>query len=505
MSTAKVLKKISHKLSKPQLFPLYLSVILGSFLRFFNLTRNGLWYDETFSAVMIRRPLTEIINQAQFDVHPPFYYFILKWWSFIFGEGELALKSLSILFGVTLIIAIYVLAKKLFNQKIALIASFIITVAPFFIQYSQEVRMYTLGTFLAVVSTIYLWQAIYNQSKKRTFYYWIGYIVFSILAIYTQYFLILTLVAQGVGLILSYFFTTRALKQNLFKKWWQFGLSTIIIAVSYIPWLPILLTQMNQVKEDFWIPALTVKGVIRIFFVLIFGSIETYNFWLIIIPLLGILITLGFLFFKFIKKRSLKKNALIFITSYLFVPILIAILFSFDRSIFLDRYFIFAGVGIPIILGLIISYIKSKKVLLTGMIVIAIISIIIASTDVFGKISRQEGIRELTPKLNQKYDHSKKIIHSSSFTFFIFKYYNKDRFSVVFAGDKELNHYSGNALIKEGEVIKDLDDYLKNDDDFLMIDTWDFGDPDIPPIPNRFTEKEKHQFGKETLIYYERR
>ncbi|TES96047.1 hypothetical protein E3J85_01430 [Patescibacteria group bacterium] len=495
-------KQILKKLFTPQTFFLTFFIVLGGFLRFFNITKSGLWYDEAFSAVMVRNPLPEIIEKGVHDVHPPFYYFLLKLWTLILGESELALRGFSALFGMLLIIAVYFLVKNLFNRKVALISSFLITIAPFFIQYSQEVRMYTLGAFLAVMSTFYLWKALHNNQARLNLYYWIGYVVFTILAIYTHYFLIFTVIAQIAGVLLGLIVLPKKERTNLLKKWWHFGLSILFTAVFYLPWLPILLKQSNQVREDFWIPVISLFSVLRTFFVITIGSIETKTFLINTIPLILIVAIVIVLFKKF-KQKSTEKSAFILILSYLFVPIIIGILVSLYHSVFLDRYFIFAGVAVFIILGLFVNQIKNSKMLIGGMIIISIIAILLASTNVFGLDAPKKGMRELSAKLEEKHRSNEKIIHSSSFTFIPFKYYNENKEGIIITD--EIHHYSGNALIEKNDIIEDLKSYLGETKHLWIIDTVDFGDPPLPKVPSQFKQKEIYQFDNESLIYYERK
>ncbi|MFC1651681.1 glycosyltransferase family 39 protein [Patescibacteria group bacterium] len=495
-------KQIFQKFITPQSFFLTFFIALGGFLRFFNITKNGLWYDETFSAVMIRNPLTEIIQKGIYDVHPPFYYFILKIWTIIFGEGELALKGFSAFLGTLLIIAVYVLVKNLFNRRVALISSFLITVAPFFIQYSQETRMYMLGAVLATISTFYLWKALHNQEKKLNLYYWASYAIFTLLGLYTHYFLIFTVAAQVIGTILGIFSLPQKDRKNILKKWWQFGLSLLSVAILYLPWLPILFKQFNQVSNDFWIPIVSTISVLRTFFVITVGSIEIENLTLLSIPLV-IIIIISIILSKIYREKSLQKSALTFNLSYLFVPVILGIIISIKQSIFLDRYFIFSGVAIFILFGLLISKIKNNKILIGGMIITAILSIILVSTSIFGYDAPKEGVRELSLKLNEKYKPDEKIIHSSSFTFIPLKYYNEDKEGVITTD--EIHHYSGDALIEGSDVMTDIEEYIERDNHFWIIDTSDFGDPDLPQIPPQFTQKETYQFGRENLIYYERK
>src|SRR6185503_11318507 len=101
------------------------TLILGTLLRFYNNTAVALWHDEAFSALYIRYPFKEMMYRIGLDVHPPLYYWVLKAWTYIFGQSLLSLRSLSILFGVLTIYAGYLFVRKAFNNdRLAVVAAF---------------------------------------------------------------------------------------------------------------------------------------------------------------------------------------------------------------------------------------------------------------------------------------------------------------------------------------------------------------------------------------------
>src|SRR3990167_1194317 len=63
---------------------LFLIVLLGVALRAYQVTMRSLWFDEAFSWRLIQFPWVEMLTRASQDVHPPFYYILLKGWRYIF-------------------------------------------------------------------------------------------------------------------------------------------------------------------------------------------------------------------------------------------------------------------------------------------------------------------------------------------------------------------------------------------------------------------------------------
>src|SRR3989344_5314756 len=170
-----------------------LILLLGLLLRLYHNTSIALWHDEAFSALYIKYSWAEMMHRIALDVHPPLYYIILRFWAYIFGDGLVALRLLSIIFGILTIYAGYLLVRQIFkNETWALIAAMALALNPFQIQYSLEARMYTLGTFLALISCYLLVRAMETNNKKH----WVLYAVAIAAAVYTHYFLIFTVAAQ---------------------------------------------------------------------------------------------------------------------------------------------------------------------------------------------------------------------------------------------------------------------------------------------------------------------
>ena len=96
----------------------------------------------------------------------------------------------------------YLFVKKAFGStKVALLAALLLAINPFQIQYALEARMYTLGTFLLMLSCYLLLFVLENPKSK----YWIYYGISVAALAYTHYFLLFSIVAQGLFVLYYYF------------------------------------------------------------------------------------------------------------------------------------------------------------------------------------------------------------------------------------------------------------------------------------------------------------
>ena len=161
-----------HKalVARPRLDWLFVGLFLAVFvgLAFWNITAGSIWFDEAFSAYLIQYNFLDIARYTATDVHPPFYYWLLQLWSFVFGDTEIGLRSMSVFFGVVAATFAYLWVKRHFGRRAALIALALLVLSPLFIRYSQEARMYTLAAAIIFAATYVMSRALASGKRSTT-------------------------------------------------------------------------------------------------------------------------------------------------------------------------------------------------------------------------------------------------------------------------------------------------------------------------------------------------
>ena len=138
---------------------LILLLVISFVFRIYKLDFQSPWIDELFTMInsSSEKSFIEIYQLLKVDVHPPLYYYIVNVFFHIFGDSSFVARFVSVLFGVGGLLALYYLAKELFNKKtIGIIAVLLLTINHFHIYYSQEARMYTMLFFTSIMSFIFL-------------------------------------------------------------------------------------------------------------------------------------------------------------------------------------------------------------------------------------------------------------------------------------------------------------------------------------------------------------
>ena len=113
---------------------------LAALLRFVDLGKDSLWYDEVLSVNISRGGLTDLFRASSLrdamNLYPPLYHLILHFWTLVFGHSDLALRSLSAFFGTISVLAVYKVGTELFNRNTGLVAGLLLAISPFAIYYS---------------------------------------------------------------------------------------------------------------------------------------------------------------------------------------------------------------------------------------------------------------------------------------------------------------------------------------------------------------------------------
>ncbi|MEA3293238.1 MAG: glycosyltransferase family 39 protein, partial [Patescibacteria group bacterium] len=110
--------------NKKIIFLLILVGVIVVGFEIYNLTSMSLWHDEAFSGLLIQYDSGEMMHRIGLDVHPPFYYILLKAWTLVFSNCLFSLRLFSVFFATLAILIFYLLIKGVFrNKKFALFTS----------------------------------------------------------------------------------------------------------------------------------------------------------------------------------------------------------------------------------------------------------------------------------------------------------------------------------------------------------------------------------------------
>ena len=478
---------------------LLLVLVLSGVLRFYNNTAVALWHDEAFSALYISKyGWGEMMHRIILDVHPPLYYLVLRIWSYVFGHSLLSLRALSIILGVLTVWAAYKLVKQAFkDENWALLAALLVAINPFQVQYALEARMYTLGTFLVLYSSYLLLKALESGNKKH----WILYGISVAAAAYTHYFLLFSLVAQG---LYWFYYCVKTHKGGFFKaRDFLYGIGAYIFSVLlYLPWIPAFIEQNTRVQSGYWIQPPDRWAIPGTVWKIIFGGQGMNRPVLMIATIVMVILIL-----YYITKINKPTKWIIFLG--LVIPFAAAVALSLKTAIYLDRYFVFASLFASMLIGMALVNIPSfflKRSLVTIMIIVSLVAFFKNWKDLdvrsFSErhVNKKPGMAKASELVNEQARSSDKIFVASSFIFFTYQYYNETPIKPLLLSDRpvaDIPHFAGTAIltdddlqITEGGLVPAA--AVNRNDNVWLVWTTGFGGskPNVPGNWNEVMERE---------------
>lgn len=158
-------------------------LLLAFSLWTYNLGEKTLLINEADSVIHAEKTPVQIIKTLYKD-QSPLHYILLHYWMEAFGDSEFSVRFPSVLFGVVTVLFTYLFVRRLFGVREALLAAFLVAVSPFFLDYAQRSRMYTMLTFFSL-ATLYFGYRFVDEGKWWTLP---ACILFSIANLYTHFF-----------------------------------------------------------------------------------------------------------------------------------------------------------------------------------------------------------------------------------------------------------------------------------------------------------------------------
>jgi uncharacterized membrane protein len=206
-------------------------------LRF--VTRSDLWFDEALSVNIASLPLGQISDALRHDGHPPLYYFLLHFWIDAFGDGDLAVRSLSGILSLATLPLAWFAGRRLGGRTVAWIAVFVVALSPYAFRYATEARMYALVMLFVAAGYLALRRALEAPTFARLV------LVAAITAglVLTQYWDLYLVAIVGAALLWRALRVGDAVQPR--TSWRVFG-AVAVGSLAFAAWLPVFLDQIGS-------------------------------------------------------------------------------------------------------------------------------------------------------------------------------------------------------------------------------------------------------------------
>jgi hypothetical protein len=221
-------------------------VAVGVVLRFW--TRSELWLDEALSVNIAELKLGSMLEALRSDGHPPLYYLLLHGWIGLFGDGDVAVRSLSGVLSVATLPLAWFAGRRYAGTVGATAALVLLATSPFAVRYATEARMYSLVMLLVLGGWLAVRRAVERPTTPR---------------------LALVALVSGLLLLTHYWAFYLLAVAALYFLWsgWRAGAGPrreralrVVGALAaggilFLPWLPGFLSQMSSTGTPWGRPA----------------------------------------------------------------------------------------------------------------------------------------------------------------------------------------------------------------------------------------------------------
>ena len=321
--------------------------------------RQSLWFDDAFSVLLATKSVGQLTYLTSIDVHPPLYYLLLHWWGGLFGWGDFAMRSLSVLFTMAALMVGGLLVRKMFGNRIAVGAMLLVMIAPLLTRYGFEVRMYSMASFLCISATYALYAAW--KSRGRVQYRWLAlYGALVVLGLYTLYATALLWIAHVVWL--SYMAWRR--KEHV-KSLLPYGITYAASAIFFLPWLPVFKAQLTNGALGPIVEPLKLDQIVG---VLSFNTVYQPAALVNVVQTALLLAFVGVFIWatpRALKQLKRKDGELALLVVYMAVPIVVMMIVSLIKPMYVERYFSHIAIGLvllgAVVLGAAVSTVKKDK------------------------------------------------------------------------------------------------------------------------------------------------
>ncbi|MBD9440737.1 glycosyltransferase family 39 protein [Pseudomonas sp. PDM04] len=429
-------------------WPLIILAGLALVVRFHGITVPVIWYDESYSLSLSERSPASIWFATAVDVHPPLYYVLLHYWMLLFGNGVAAVRGLSAVADVGALLLSVKLMSLVATQRAAFIAGLLLVLLPISVRYSQEARMYTLLGFWLMAASVSLVSWVRQPHCMR---YPVMYVVLMTAAFYTHYFAALCVPVHWL------YWSGAGSGRPAALAWRRWLSVNVAIVILYLPWLPHLVGQSVRMKGLEWISPTTwnmLPELVSQFVAM--ASPPGDRTWVasVILALMIICAT------QAVRYGRIDRRSALLIVAYFFLPVVTVFVSSWAKPIFVPRYFVFAAVGLPLIVALALDGLAMRRPVLASI----CLSVFIAGEvhgliKVFTQCDGLNGTYErnmirpdiLADGIKQQLQAGDEIIVDGPFWYLPFSYYNNTGIEPrIYVGRMEVPHVlGGGALIPQ--------------------------------------------------------
>ena len=272
----------------------------------------SLWVDEAFTAYAVREHLVNPEDQYHW-----LYYAAITPWTTIAGTTEWALRFPSVVSATVACALLVVLARPVFGRAVALVSGVLLATSPFLVQWSQQARSYSTVLAVGILATLLLLRAMDKGSRAA----WAVYgLAFSFVFVLQP---VSALVLVPAHAVLAASRGKHVLPHAL--------LAPCIVLVLGVPWA---FARARQTPADNWLERPSPGDALSTL-----ANVSGAFGLGLVLAIVGL----------FVLRRAGRTDLAVWLGAWAFGPFALALVASFLKPIYLDRYLITAAPGFALL------------------------------------------------------------------------------------------------------------------------------------------------------------
>lgn len=199
------------------------------------LQQQSMWIDEWFTWSHTQAPWSEFLARVvATERRPPLQFALVKAWSHVTGDVELALRLTSIAFVLLSVALIYALGRRMLRTQGGLWAAWLLALSPFWLLYGRMLRAYGQTMFLALLAT---WLLLTALERGRR--WWLAYILATVALAYTDYSGLAVLAGHGLFLLVC-------VRRYGWGSVFAWAGTMLVTAAAFTPWATVIASQVQR-------------------------------------------------------------------------------------------------------------------------------------------------------------------------------------------------------------------------------------------------------------------
>ncbi|MDY7079403.1 MAG: glycosyltransferase family 39 protein [Chloroflexota bacterium] len=223
-----------------------LTCLLFAFaLRLYHLDAQSIWVDEGISLHLATSSLAEIVANRAANIHPPLYFFLLKFWVALTGApvNVFSARYFSAMASLLQVAVIYAVARRWLGRPTAWVAATLTALSPLSVIYAQEIRAYAILP-LVYLALLAITHELTHEPGPHRRAAWLLLGVTEVVGLHLHYTAFFLVAYAGVWLLLAFW------REKRWADLQSWLITQLLAGIASLPWLVAVVVHWPDVQAE---------------------------------------------------------------------------------------------------------------------------------------------------------------------------------------------------------------------------------------------------------------